>query len=254
MEALSPMPVRETEAIILRSFPFKEADKIVSFFGRETGRMRGVAPNARRSVRRFGAGLALLSHVRIHFQEHPSRDLVRIESCDLLHSVLETESSYERIVAYSYLAEVCEQLLPEHEVHDAFFRLLLLVREEIFRGCSIWRPLTYFDLWSLKLAGLLPPLDVCEQCGQPLGQNDPGWFRQQSDGLQCRDCHSQGGSKLTPASRSIAREMLSGPLSNIPADGWDQSRASDLRRFLEQCLERLIERKLVTRQQLDHLP
>jgi len=247
------MPVRETEAIFLRSYPFKEADKIVSFFGRETGRMRGVAPNARRSVRRFGSGLTLLAHVRIYFQEHQSRDLVRIESCDLLHSVLETESSYERIVAYSYLAEVCEQILPEHEVHDAFFRLLLLVRDEIFQGGSIWRPLTYFDLWSLKLAGLLPSLDVCEQCGQPLGQNDPGWFRQQSDGVFCRDCRSKGCPTLTPASRNIAHEMLSGPLSKIPAEGWDQSRASDLRRLLEQCLERLIERKLVTRQQLDQL-
>lgn len=247
------MPARETEAIILRSYPFKEADKIVSFFGRETGRMRGVAPNARRSVRRFGAGLALLSHVRVHFQEHQSRDLVRIESCDLLHSVLETESSYERIVAFSYLAEVCEQLLPEHEVNDPFFRLVLLVREEIFRGGSIWRPLTYFDLWSLKLAGLLPSFDACATCGLALGQNDPGWFRQQSDGLLCRDCHSPGGSKLSPTSRGIARAMLFGPLSKIPAEGWEQSQASDLRRFLQQCLESHIERKLVTRQQLDYL-
>ena len=48
------MPVRETEAIILRSYPLKEADKIVSFFARQGGKPRGVAPNARRSVRRFG--------------------------------------------------------------------------------------------------------------------------------------------------------------------------------------------------------
>src|SRR5260370_37488926 len=42
------MPARETEAIILKTFPLGEADRLVSFLGRSSGRVRGVAPGARR--------------------------------------------------------------------------------------------------------------------------------------------------------------------------------------------------------------
>src|SRR6266850_2870409 len=125
------MPVRETEAIILRTYPLQEADKIVSFLSRGGGRTRGVARNARRSVKRFGAALERLSHVRLRYFEQESRDLVRVESCELLQSFFETQSDYSAGVAFSYIAEVCEQLLPEREANDPFFRLVLLVMNEV---------------------------------------------------------------------------------------------------------------------------
>ena len=134
------MPVRETEAIILRSYPLKEADKIVSFLSRAGGKTRGVAPNARRSVKRFGAGLELLSHVRLRYQEREAQDLVRLESCELLESFFDAQSSYDAAVAFGHVAEVAEQLLPEREANDAFFRLILLVIEEMRRTGEIWRP------------------------------------------------------------------------------------------------------------------
>src|SRR5260221_9452617 len=48
------MPARETEAIILKTFPLGEADRLVSFFGRSSGRMRGVAAGARRGKKTSG--------------------------------------------------------------------------------------------------------------------------------------------------------------------------------------------------------
>ena len=47
------MPARETEAIILKTFPLGEADRLVSFFGRSSGRLRGVAAGARRIKNRY---------------------------------------------------------------------------------------------------------------------------------------------------------------------------------------------------------
>src|SRR3989475_12984844 len=49
------MPARETEAIILKTFPLGEADRLVSFLGRSSGRVRGVAPGARRLKNRYGS-------------------------------------------------------------------------------------------------------------------------------------------------------------------------------------------------------
>jgi len=247
------MPVRETEAIILRSYPLKEADKIVSFLSRAGGKTRGVAPNARRSVKRFGAGLELLSHVRLRYQEREAQDLVRLESCELLESFFDAQSSYDAAVAFGHVAEVAEQLLPEREANDAFFRLILLVIEEMRRTGEIWRPLTYFDLWAVNLAGFLPPLDVCLRCGEAIGADEAAWFRATSEGLRCRVCRTEGSTTLAADSRSMARRMRAESLAKIPAEGWDKRTAADLRQFLWQEMERHMERRLVTRKQLEEL-
>ena len=75
------MPARETEAIILKTFPLGEADRLVSFFGRSSGRMRGVASGARRMKNRYGSTLEVLSHVQLWYVEKETRDLVRIQQC-----------------------------------------------------------------------------------------------------------------------------------------------------------------------------
>lgn len=248
------MPLRETEAIILRTYPFQEADKIVSFLSRGEGRTRGVAPNARRSRKRFGAALELLSHVRVRYQEHAARDLVRLESCELLESFFDIQSNYDVAVGSSYVAEVCEQLLPEREANDSFFRLVLLVMTEIRRAGRIWRPLTYFDLWAVKLAGFLPPLAACARCRAALEAGQMAWFRPQWEGLLCRACRGEESWSLSPESRELAHTMLTTALPAIPEEGWRKSRAEDLRRFLGQQMERHLDRKLVTRPQLEGLP
>jgi len=245
------MPVRETEAIILRTYPLSEADKIVSFFSRGAGRTRGVARNARRSVKRFGAALERLSYVRMRYFEQEARDLVRLESCELLQSFFETQSDYAAGVAFSYIAEVCEQLLPEREANDPFFRLVLLVMNEISRCADIWRPLTYFDLWAVTLAGFLPPLASCSRCRGAIESGETLWFRMESEGLLCKLCKGEASWPLASESRNLARAMLSASLPVIPSEGWNKNRADDLRRFLGQQIEKHLERKLVTRPLLD---
>jgi DNA repair protein RecO (recombination protein O) len=247
------MPARESEAIILRTYPLSEADKIVSFLSRGGGRTRGVAKNARRSVKRFGASLERLSHVRVRYFEQESRDLVRLDSCELLQSFFETQSDYAAGVVFSYIAEVCEQLLPEREANDHFFRLILLVTNEIRRSGNIWRPLTYFDLWAVTLSGFLPPLEACSRCRGWIGATEAAWFRYESEGLFCKECRTEGSWPLSTESRSLARVMLERSLTAIPDDGWSKNRAEDLRRFLGHQIEKHLERKLVTRPLLEDL-
>ena len=88
------MPLKESEAIILRSYPLGEGDRLVSFLSRSTGRLRGVARGARRPKSRFGSTLEPLSHIRIWFYERETRDLVRINQCELIRSFLATQRDY----------------------------------------------------------------------------------------------------------------------------------------------------------------
>ena len=68
------MPARVSETFVLRTYPFREADLIVSFFTRDQGKLRGVARRARKPKSPFGSGLERLSHVRhVIFYEGKSR-------------------------------------------------------------------------------------------------------------------------------------------------------------------------------------
>ncbi len=119
------MPLHESEAIVLQSYPLGEADRLVSFLSRTIGRVRGVASGARRTKSRFGSTLERLSHVRIWFFEKETRELVRINQCELIESFLNAFRDYASGIALAILSEVTEAVLPDREASDANFRLLL---------------------------------------------------------------------------------------------------------------------------------
>ena len=128
------MPARVSEALVLRTYPLKEADLVVSFLTRDQGKLRGVAKRARRPKSAFGAGLERLSHVRMAYFQRETRELVNLDSCELIRSQFGLVSDYWAGVALDYFAEVAEQLLPSAEPSEKFFRLLLAVLESLQRG------------------------------------------------------------------------------------------------------------------------
>src|SRR5882762_6779343 len=70
------MPARVSEAIVLRTYPLKEADLIVSFLTRDCGKLRGVAKRARRPKGGFGASLERLAHGKMFYFQRETRELV----------------------------------------------------------------------------------------------------------------------------------------------------------------------------------
>src|SRR2546428_2696701 len=174
------MPARVSEAIVLRTYPLKEADLVVSFLTRDQGKLRGVARRARRPKGGFGASLERLSHGNIFYFQRETRELVNLDACELIHSHFGLHGDYTVSVALDFIAEVSEQFLPPAEVNEKFFRLLLTVLEHLRESAqNLWRAVTYFSLWVVRLAGVLPAVDVCVGCGAWLDDPEgPGraWF------------------------------------------------------------------------------
>lgn len=242
---------KQSEALILRTYPFHEADLLVTFFTRSEGKVRGVAKAAKRSRKRFGGALEPLTHVVAHWEDKEKQELARLDSCDIISSPLTAEVSYPRLVALSYIAEVIDQLLPDREPSDEIFRLTLAVVRQL-KPDSIWMPLTYFDLWIVRLIGLLPELNECVVCGETLNGNR-AWFHPLADGLLCVRDKRLASTEILPDSRAVAAEMFRAPVDRFAGSTWPRQRAADLRRFLAQRIERHIEKKLVTAGMLERL-
>src|SRR6185312_2011264 len=140
------MPLKESEAIVLRSYPLRESDLLVTFFTRSEGKVKGVAKAAKKSRKRFGGALELVTIVRVYWDDREKQELARIDSCEVLDSPLTEPLDYRRLAALGHVAEMLDELLPDREANDAIFRLAVSVLRSL-GGQEIWGPLTYFDLW-----------------------------------------------------------------------------------------------------------
>ena len=242
------MPLKESEAIILRSYSLGEADRLVSFLSRTMGRMRGVAQGARRPKSRFGSTLELLSHVRIWFYERETRDLVRISQCELQESFLDVQSDYDSGLALGLVSEVTELILPEKEASDPAFRLLLLVARRIQRTRQPLLPVTYFTLWTVKLGGWMPDLSRCSKCGRDLAA---GAFASViRPGMLCSGCRLPGFRSLSGESIQMARRMFQEKLE-VFENGVEPRSLTVLRDYMLDVIEYHAEKKLNTRKMLE---
>jgi DNA repair protein RecO (recombination protein O) len=238
------MPLKDSEAIVLRTYPMREADLLVTLFTRAEGKVRGVARSAKKSKRRFGGALEPLTYVRAYYEDRERQELSRLDGCEVIESPLAERVTYVRAVALGHIAELLDELLPDREANDAVFRLTLSVLDAL-RGDSVWMPITYFELWLTRLMGFLPELSECIVCGAALN-GSRAFFHALADGLMCLEDKRLASSEISLDSRRLAAEMMKAPVEHFAEATSRKSRADDLRKFLVQTLERHIEKKLVT--------
>ena len=233
------MPLRETEAVVLRTYRLGEADKIVSFFTRQFGRLRAVAAGAQRPKSRYGATLEPLSYVRLWIFERENRDLLRLNSTELLESFFEMQRDYRGQIA----------------------------------------SLLYFNYWVLRLGGFLPDLEQCAACGRILGEAPAFYGRgaeglscascvgQGSDAPQGRQTSARKAAPSRPnGSESLsvrewrtlsAQALALGRLSRTMSlerwlsEGRSVQICREARLFFEELVELHAEKRLVTRDLLN---
>lgn len=258
------MSVLTSEAVVLRTWPLRESDLIVSFFTRDYGRVKGVAKAALKSRKRFGGALEPMTLARAWFAERPRQELVRLDQLEIVRSPLSAPVDQLRLAVLSFFAELIDEALPEHDPQETVFRLLVSVLEQTSAAqandkaevsCEIgqpWMPLTYFSLWMTRLMGLLPDVSRCTACGEPLRPSEIS-FSSYSDGLFCAVHRGSNANILSADSWQLAQRMLRAPVSAFAAEPWPRRRAQDLRRFTVQSLERHLERKLRTAEALNRL-
>ncbi len=232
------------EAIVLRTWPIREADQIVALFTREFGKLKGVAKSAAKSRRRFGGALEPMTHVRASFVEKPRQELVRLDYFEILRSPLSMAVDYTRLSALAFFAEVIDETQPDHDPNDAVFRLLLSVLETA-EGGGVWMPVTYFALWITRLMGWLPELRRCMICSELL-DGGPAYFHALSDGLVCVHHKRLASGTLSVESQRLAARIFHAPAAALLDEPWPRERARDLRRFSVQTLERHLERRLTS--------
>lgn len=236
--------LKTSEAIVLRTYPVHESDLLVTLYTRAEGKIKGVAKAAMKSRRRFGGALEPMTLVRAHYDQRERRELARMDAFEILSSPLTAGIDYERACALSFIAEVLDQLLADHDPHDDIFRLASTVLAQLRSG-SVWMPLTYFALWMTRLSGMLPEMSHCIVCGTELGEH-PAYFHALADGLMCSRHRRLASSEMPASSRALAAHIFRHPVEHFADTPWPRACGADLRKLSIEIIERHIDRKLVT--------
>ncbi len=246
------MPLCDTEAIVLRSYKLGEKDKIVNFFTRDFGRIRGVAGGGRKINNQFGGSLEPLTYLRIWFYQRENRNLVRLNSIDLIESFMSVQEEYSGQLAAQYVAEVCDNFMPEEQPDDRVFRLILHVLRGLNHLDCLDAVLCYFSAWILRLGGVLGDLDYCSCCGNRLGARI-SYYGNFWEGLSCGDCQKGQGRQLGSDIRELCKVTQGKTLDQWCQLGPKAEQSKSLRLFLDEQIEKHIERKLITKQLLNEV-
>src|SRR5713226_2542157 len=91
------MALGKSAAVVIGSFPLGESDRVVTFFSRQYGQLRGVARAARRIKSRFGGALELLTLGELIFFDTGRSDLVRVDHFDIVHPFVRVSEHLERL-------------------------------------------------------------------------------------------------------------------------------------------------------------
>ena len=237
------MGILSSEAIILRTYPLRETDKLVVAYTRKYGKVRGVARGSRRIRSRFSGRLEPLSWVELVAFERRNQELVSIDKVELLKGYGLAMQDYQAYLRSSYLLELLLETVPEHEANDSLFRLLLHVLPLLGDRHQSRLASVYFQIWHLKLAGLLPSLSACSGCGGALSPGAEAWRRLDALGLFCRECRNGTGRRIDGDVLMLAGLVVKQSLPELAGGRVSTEAVSALDAVAEEMVQTGFERK-----------
>jgi DNA repair protein RecO (recombination protein O) len=238
------MPILDAEGIVLRQYSLSEADRIIVFFTKEHGILRGVAPGSKKLKSRVGACLEPLNHVRIqYYLKKEAAELAYIRQCETLRSYLGRSPSVKGLYALTYVAEIVHEMSDENNPNQLLFRLLLATlgaAEKLGVRSSLLR---YFEFWTLRLSGLLPDYGYCSLCAECV--TNVGFWASREDGQgRCRSCSGERGLRVGPEAMKALALLSKLPPEEFASLPVGEEENRDLERLAQTLFELHLEKRL----------
>lgn len=223
-------------AVVLSTVDYGEADRIVTLFTRDHGRLSAFASGARKSKRRFAGALEPCTLVRAQLVERHG-STVRLDSVDIERTFAALRGDLALIARALYCVELCRELVREHEPHLQLFNALVEYLDRLEAKRAGPTSLIAFELDALAQAGFMPRFDRCAVCGQEVGGAPV--FDPSHGGVVCERDRGRVHAALaiTPELADALARMQAGERKPMAAEGRHRAREL-LNGFIEHQLGR----------------
>ena len=251
------MAAQKTQAIVIRTFPFQEFHKIITFYTPNLGKVKAVAYGIRSPKSRLSGSLELLNYGTLLFQHRENRELQNITDFNLIDGFDAIRTDFTRITYACYFAELVDSIASEGIANPEIFDLLRTTYQSLAHTDDIPLLARGFEIKFLDCAGYGPELLRCVHCGSAVKGTSPAEKRTNTDGFGiafsvryggvfCGDCKNRDGAALTIAPGSC--ELLK-MLRKSEWEQFNRIRASaqnhqELKRVLGSFIEYYTERNL----------
>jgi DNA repair protein RecO (recombination protein O) len=240
------MPLCKTSAIVLKSRKWGEADKIVTFFSLQYGKIRGVARGARRMKSRFGSALEPFVHCDLVLFEKHGDSLYRVSHADIRESFYVLRDKLETIGAAARLTNLAGAISADGDALPRMFDALLAGLRAIAHSSDPFQTAALFEVELLRFAGYLPHLERCTMC--QCAQNGGAWyFSPRSGGIICTGCVRREPVKcpiVSPACLAYFRQVLKMDPAQLPRLKATRSVREELRDVIGLYIECVAGRRL----------
>ena len=211
-----------TEAIVVRRVNLGEADRILTLFTRDRGKISVVAKGCRRGASSMSGATELCSYAS--FQLAMGANLDVVTQVELKTAFLALRGSLDRISRAMYALEFCNEFLEERQPQPDLFDLLLSALYVIQKAQQLDWTVAGFELQAMSILGYAPQLDVCSVCGRP-GNAAECRFSAVLGGILCEACGPSRRESVivSPAAGAALRRMME---SQLPALGCEEAPAA----------------------------
>jgi len=246
------MSIHKTEALVLKTMPFRSSSLIVTFFTPQLGKVRGVVKGVHREGEIRQAGFELFTHAEYIFYEKKRSDLHLISEAAILESHHALRDRLDGIAYASYFCELVDELTEVQDPHPEIFNLL----RDSFHFLPVIPPPrieTVFVIQLLREMGWLPFLESCVECGaKPL---EKGFFSIRLGALMCEQCHSKDSAAQPLGSGALAvlRSYSKDPLADCLSASHSAVIESQVKTLITTFLNYRIGKVLKTRKFLDSI-
>ena len=206
----------KTEGIVLKSMEYEEADKIVTIYTKNYGKITAIAKGVRKTKSKFGSSLEILTHS--NFLIYKGRNIDIVSQTEILESFFSTSKEVIKFAFAVNCVEVVNRLTEEQEINIGLFNLLKEVLHYL-KGSNDPKLLTLSFKWqTISILGYRPSLDHCCRCNKSAEDQKEMYFNIKEGGLVCNNCiakDKEGCVKVSLYFNKLVRKILITPLSTI---------------------------------------
>ena len=188
------------EAVVLRHSDWGEADRLLTLFSRERGKLRCIAKGVRRLRSRKAGHLEPFTHAALLLAR--GRDFWIVTQAETLDAYLPLREDLVRTGYAAYVIELIDRFTYDEGENRGLFALLVDTLRRITAVEDVFLAVRYFELHLLDFAGFRPELFRCVNCAEeirPVAQ----FFSAQRGGTLCPNCGPKVG-----GARPVSLETL----------------------------------------------
>lgn len=176
-----------TEAIVLRRSDFGEADRLLTLFSRDLGKIKAIGKGARKPQSRKTGHVELF--MRSKFLIAKGRDLDIVTQAEMVNAYPQLREDLLRATYASYAVELLDRFIGEEDPHRDIYDLLAAALDWFATADDLLLAARYYELRLLSMTGFQPRLFNCVNCGEPIEEQDQ-YFSAELGGLLCPNCRA----------------------------------------------------------------